>query len=129
MGERSAIMRLLLVFLYVCVASATARPSCNIHADCSSCTSASAWLPGSSCRWCTVDKTCHDEGSMYNTCLPYENIYDPTKCGATPAPAPAPAPTDGGFSRTVLKELFKLLKITDGCGQLCQLGGPGGRSL
>merc|ERR1712166_368843 len=113
MGERSAIMRLLLVFLYVCVASATARPSCNIHADCSSCTSASAWLPGSSCRWCTVDKTCHDEGSMYNTCLPYENIYDPTKCGATPAPAPAPAPTDGGFSRTVLKELFKLLKITD----------------
>merc|ERR1712195_415192 len=111
MGERSAIMRLLLVFLYVCVASA------------------SAWLPGSSCRWCTVDKTCHDEGSMYNTCLPYENIYDPAKCGATPAPAPAPAPTDGGFSRTVLKELFKLLKITDGCGQLCQLGGPGGRSL
>jgi len=50
---------------------------------------------------------------MYNTCLPYENIYDPTKCGSTPAPAPAPAPTDGNFSRTVLTELFKLLNITD----------------
>merc|ERR1712195_282222 len=112
-GERARdTMRLLIALICVCVASAD-RPSCNIHTDCSSCASASDWFPGSSCRWCTVDKQCHGEGSMYNKCLPYENIYDPTKCGATPAPAPAPAPTDGGFSRTVLKELFKLLKITD----------------
>ena len=79
-----------------------------------------------------VDKQCHGEGSMYNKCLPYENIYDPAKCGSAPAPAPAPGPTDGGFSKTVLKELFKLLNITDvdvdSC-ELCQLSGPGGRSL
>merc|ERR1712195_322180 len=112
-GERARdTMRLLIALICVCVASAD-RPSCNIHTDCSSCASASDWFPGSSCRWCTVDKQCHGEGSMYNKCSTSQNIYDPTKCGSAPAPAPALAPTDGGFSKTVLKELFKLLKITD----------------
>merc|ERR1711968_87963 len=89
------------------------RPACNTHTDCTSCTSASSWVPGSNCRWCTVDNLCHEEGSMYNTCTNSQNIYDPDKCGSKPTPAPAPAPTDNGFAVEVLTELFKLLKITD----------------
>jgi len=103
---------LLLIVLSAVHINAASKPACNTFTDCNACTSAASW-GGANCRYCTVDKLCHEQGSLYNRCSSDENIYYPDKCEGPAPPPPSPPPTDNDFAVKVVTELYKLLKITD----------------
>ena len=83
--------------------------------SCGDCTNHNSWFPGSSCRWCPSDNSCHAYGSVVDHCYFHGDITDSDKCPAPstpPAPPPAPAPTATPFAADVIAALLPRLNIT-----------------
>jgi hypothetical protein len=68
-----AVPLLLLVMLGTVNSSA-----CSGITTCAQCTTTSTW--GNTCRWCEIDRSCHDHLSLENTCHTFENIHKPEYC-------------------------------------------------
>eukprot|EP00928_Gymnodinium_smaydae_P060748 TRINITY_DN4452_c0_g2_i1.p1 TRINITY_DN4452_c0_g2~~TRINITY_DN4452_c0_g2_i1.p1 ORF type:complete len:847 (+),score=163.63 TRINITY_DN4452_c0_g2_i1:49-2541(+) len=109
----TSVVRVLLISVGVRISAAI---SCSAFDTCTDCTSHATWVPGSQCRWCPVAEAgsghCHEALSVYNPCLPTDNIFSPDKCGASPLPQPEAPPKIPPFAKKVLAVLFKLFHIS-----------------
>ncbi|XP_053402688.1 lipase ZK262.3-like [Mercenaria mercenaria] len=63
-----------LLLIYMLIRLSQASPTCGIYMDCKTC------ADGGSCRWCPLDRNCHDKDSLRNSCLKNQNIVSSTMC-------------------------------------------------
>lgn len=69
------------------MANAASASTCSQYTTCSDCVTHETFK--NTCRWCEIDNTCHDHGSLANTCHSFENIHELKYCqcnGLQPAP-------------------------------------------
>lgn len=59
----------------------TGSPDCDTFTDCVTCTSHKTWS-GANCRWCPLDRECHAQGSVVNSCRKEQNIVSSHLCPA-----------------------------------------------
>ena len=74
-----------LKFLFVLSIStqlSIAKPTCYTYGDCKTCASHSSWS-GEICRWCPLDRACHEPFSPRNPCIKNEDIVNPQMCWGT----------------------------------------------
>lgn len=115
------------------------RESCSNHADCGTCASSQSWL-GTACRWCPIDRACHEPGSLVNKCSSSQEVVDPGRCqepdnghyefdarlselaaaisGAAYAPEPGPCLANFPPTAQAGGRLVDVTKITVACDML-----------
>ena len=70
--------------------STTSVSACSSQTTCSECVATSGWSGG--CRWCEIDNSCHNYGSLMTPCHSFENIYEDQYCRCS---SPTCKPTPG----------------------------------